>query len=88
MTASQMAQQLRMLKGNVAEREVVLDILGVCGVLRTPAHGGYATDFVASVDRVIPPQRYVERSYPVCWWRGRDGLTDAALRQFLPQLIP
>lgn len=85
-TASQMAARLKMVKGNQAEREVVLDILGVCGVLRTSQHRGYAKEFVPVVERVLPSQHYVDRSYPVCWWRGRDGVDEDALREFLPQL--
>jgi hypothetical protein len=34
----------------------------------------------------LPPQHYVERTYPVSWWKGRHGVNDEALRQFLPQL--
>lgn len=85
-TASQVASRLKMIKGSQAEREVVLDILGVCGVLRTADHGGYAKEFVPALDRVLPSQHYVDRSYPVCWWRGRDGVDEDALREFLPQL--
>lgn len=85
-TARQMAVRLKMLKGSQAEREVVLDILGVCGVLRTSQHGGYAKEFVPAVERVLPSQHYADRSYPVCWWRGRDGVDEDALREFLPQL--
>jgi hypothetical protein len=85
-TASRLATQLRMVRGNTDERAALLDILGVCGVLRTREHPGYATGFVAAADRELPPRRYVDRSYPVCWWKGRDGVDEDALRLFLPQL--
>lgn len=85
-TPNQVASRLKMIKGNQAEREVILDILGVCGVLRTSQHRGYAKEFVTAVERVLPSQRYVDRAYPVCWWRGRDGVNEDALREFLPQL--
>lgn len=85
-TASRLAAQLRMVKGNTAERAVLLDILGVCGVLGTGEHPGYATAFVAAADRELPARRYVDQSYPVCWWKGRDGVDEDALRLLLPQL--
>jgi len=86
LTASQMAGQLKVVKGKTAEREVLLDILGVCGILRTPEHSGYATRFVTAIERVLPARSYVPRSYPVCWWTGHNGVDDNALRMFLPQL--
>jgi len=86
-TATQMAKQLKVVKGSVAEREVLLDILGVCGVLRTPEHSGYDTRFVPARDRVLPTRSYVPRAYPACWWTGANGINMSALRVFLPQLI-
>ncbi len=85
-TPSQMAGRLKMIKGTSAEREVLLDILGVCGILRTAEHGGYATEFVPAAQRVLPAQRYVDRAYPLCWWKGRDGVDEYALKTFLPKL--
>lgn len=85
-TASQVASRLKMVKGKQPEREVLLDILGVCGILSTPEHSGYGPGFVQAIDRKMPPQRHVERAYPVCWWRGRDRIDEEALREFLPEL--
>jgi hypothetical protein len=67
------------LKSNKDERESLLDILGVCGVLQTAEHNGYLHKFVKYSDRVLPPQRYVDRMYPFCWWRGSDGVNVSAL---------
>ncbi|MEO7269498.1 MAG: hypothetical protein ABIW49_09880 [Knoellia sp.] len=85
-SAPGMASGLAMVKGNKAEREVVLDILGVCGVLETSKHQGYLDSFVRFSERESPPQRYVDRSYPVCWWRGADGVNEAAVQALLPSL--
>jgi len=73
---------LRALPSNKAEREVVLDILGVCGVLETTEHRGYSERFVPAHQRNLPPLRFVERAYPVCWWKGRDGVNRQALAAF------
>lgn len=86
-TATTLAAGLRMLKGNKAEREVLLDILGVCGVLQTAEHTGYLASFVPWSSRELPPQRFVERKYPVCWWRGADGVNEAAVGELLPSLL-
>ncbi len=69
---------LRGIKSNKAERSVLLDILGVCSVLQTPEHYGYAEGFVRAEDRVLPPLRFVEQAYPVCWWTAEDGVDRVA----------
>jgi hypothetical protein len=80
------ARRLRTVKGNVAEREVLLDILGVAGILAPSEHPGYLHRFIPFVDRDLPAWHYVERSYPVCWWRGSDGVDQEAVSVFLPLL--
>jgi hypothetical protein len=85
-TAPQAAAHLSMIKGNKAERENMLDILGVCGILQTPEHHGYSQEFVPANQREAPPLRFVERTYPVSWWKGRHGINDQALQQFLSPL--
>jgi hypothetical protein len=85
-TAPQAVAHLTMVKGNKAERANMLDILGVCGILQTPEHHGYSQEFVPATHRESPPLRFVERAYPVSWWKGRHGVNDEALRQFVPQL--
>lgn len=86
-TAPQMQGRLGAgFPSNKEEREVILNILGFCGILRTPGHPAYWDQFVADQDRDDPGQRFVDMSYPACWWRGRDGLDRAAVRQVFPAL--
>jgi hypothetical protein len=66
---------------NKAEREVLLDILGVYSVLETPEHRGFMDQFVRAADRTLPPYRYVERAYPVCWWRAEYGVNRLAVER-------
>jgi hypothetical protein len=40
-TAAQAAPNLKMVPGTRSEREVLIDILGVCGILNAPGHPGY-----------------------------------------------
>jgi hypothetical protein len=70
----------KVLKSNKAERESVIDILGLCGILETDSHRGYFGHFVRWDGRELPSRRFVDRAYPVCWWRGADGISEAALR--------
>jgi hypothetical protein len=85
-SATVAAGQLRMVKGNVAEREVLMDILGVAGVLASTEHPGYLHRFVPFANRDLPARHFVDGSYPVCWWNGRDGVNQDAINAFLPQL--
>ena len=85
-TAAQAAPDLKMIKGTRAEREILLDILGVAGILQTYGHPGYADAFIPAVQRVTPPRHYVFKHYPICWWTAADGVNTRALRQFIPQL--
>jgi hypothetical protein len=85
-TAAQAPAHLKMIKGNKAEREVILAILGVCGILETASHPGYSLSFVRYCDRKLPSRRFVDQRYPACWWTAADGLNADALSIYLPQL--
>jgi hypothetical protein len=65
---------------------VLVDILGVCGVLGTPDHRGYAESYVPADRRELPSRHYVDRAFPACWWTGVHGVNDDNLALFLPQL--
>jgi hypothetical protein len=85
-TAARAVSSLKMIKGNKAERDNLIGILGVCGILRTADHPGYATSFVEACDRAVPGRAYVDQEYPVSWWKASDGVNAEALAMFLPQL--
>jgi hypothetical protein len=69
------------IAANKDERGALLDVLGICSVLETPERRGHLTGFVPIEDRDDPPWRYVERAYPVNWWRSEDGVNREAARQ-------
>lgn len=85
-TAASTAPRLQMVKGNAAERRVLLEILGVCGVLATSEHPGYLDRFVPHDERQRPSHHFVDDTYPVCWWRGSDGVNTRAVRACLAAL--
>ena len=85
-SAAQAARtMLRDLNGNTDERGVLLDILGVCSVLETTTHRGYADRFVRYADRDLPGKRFVERVYPTCWWTAADGVNREPLKRYSQQ---
>ena len=67
------------IASNKAERQVLLELLGVCSVLRTPEHPGFLDRFVPAAERVVPEHKYAELAYPVCWWRSEHGIDRAAV---------
>ncbi len=85
-TTAQTAAHLRGVKGNKAERAVLLDILGICGVLDTENHRGYAEQFVPWSARDLPSRRFVDSAYPACWWTADAGVNAAAVERVLPSL--
>jgi hypothetical protein len=85
-TASRAAPYLKMIKGNKDERDAILDILGLCGILQTDQHPGYADTYVPYTQRTRPSRRFAFKGYPIWWWTGDDGVNDHALRIFFPQL--
>ena len=76
-----------MVKGNRYTREVLLTFLGMCGVLASPEHPGYANGFVPYRDRDAPGRRYLYGRYPLWWWRASDEVDDNVLRQILSRTL-
>lgn len=85
-SAAQAAPKLTMIPGNKNERDVVVDILGVCGILQTAQYPGYSESFIPWDQRPSPAARHVFGHYPTWWWHAADGVNTAALQKFLPQL--
>ena len=74
------------LDSNKAEREILLEILAYCGVLQPSNRPGYFDSFVNYSERRDPPgNRYW--TYPVCWWRGVNGINQEALAYYFPKLV-
>ena len=79
-TSATLEKQLgKLFKSNKAEREILIGILGYCGVVATEAHPGFRNHFVEWTGRVLPSRRFVDMAYPACWWQRADGINDEAL---------
>jgi hypothetical protein len=74
------------LKANKAERETLIQMLAYCGILQPNKHPDYFQSFTNYFERVVPPVKKMDWTYPICWWRGTDGVNQVALKYYFPQL--
>ena len=75
------------VRSSKAERDVLVGILGYCGILATAAHPGYMSHFVPWSDRELPGRRFVDMAYPACWWRRVDGINSKALAYWFGHVL-
>ena len=83
-------QVAKVLKSNDAERDVVLKILGYCGVLENPDHRGFAHAGMTATERELARRPAGGRSdvdYPLDWWRGCHGVNEANTRLFFGSFL-
>lgn len=76
----------KIVKSNQSEREILIQILGFCGILQTPKYKGFFETFVNYNQREIRPVNKIDWDYPISWWQGKDGVNEKALNYFFPQL--
>ncbi|QOK91960.1 hypothetical protein HF908_11015 [Ralstonia pseudosolanacearum] len=75
------------LKANQQERNQVVEILGLCGILGTPEHPGYFEAFVPYTKRVLPSRRFVDMAYPACWWTSSSGIDQDRLHALFSHVL-
>ncbi len=79
-TAAELQKHLtRVLPSNKSERDILVGILGLCGILATPGHPSFFQRFIPQAERAEPSRAYCEMPYPACWWKGSDGIDREAL---------
>jgi hypothetical protein len=74
----------KLLKSNKEERKVLLEILSYCGILSPLNRPCFFDEFVPYNQRYLPDFHKIDWTYPICWWRGSDGVNQEALRYFFP----
>jgi hypothetical protein len=74
-------------KSSKAERDIVVAIFGLCGILETKDHPGFMRRFVRWSDRETPDRHWVDMAYPACWWRRSDGVNQAAVDYWFGHLL-
>ena len=71
----QLITKKKLLTTNKAEVEVILDILGICGILSSPDAPCYCDRF-ANVWERSPRELTNDFSYPVNRWYASDGINE------------
>jgi len=75
------------LKSNKSERDILIGILGIAGILETAEHRGFLHGFVRADARVLPDRRFVDMAYPACWWSQTDGINTEAVTSWFGHLL-
>ena len=86
-SASLQALFAKSFKSNKAERDVVVAILGFCGILGTSAHPGFSDAFVPVNLRDLPDRHFLDMPYPACWWRREDGVNYSRLIEYFGHVL-
>lgn len=63
----------KIIKSNKSELQILLDILGICGILSSPDNPCYADGFVDTYGR-DPVESKNDYAYPTNRWRASDGI--------------
>lgn len=74
-------------KSSKAERDILIGILGLCGILRTKSHDGYRSQFVPFSARELPPRHFVDMDYPACRWKRTDDIDWEAVNYWFGHLM-
>ena len=87
-TSAQLQGRLpKSLRSNKSEREILIGLLGICGILGTAQHPGFLDTFVESRRRNLPDRRFVDMAYPACWWKAEDGINERAVEACFGYLL-
>lgn len=76
----------KVFKSNKEEREVLIQILGYCSILNSSEYPGFINHFIPFNERELPIHSKNDWSYPVCWWKGRNGLNENAIKLIFPEI--
>lgn len=78
--ARDLEKGLKFLPSNKEEREIVVDILGYLGILRSENAEGFRLRYIPAEERAEPPVSKTDWTYPASWWRG--GVDEAAIQDW------
>jgi hypothetical protein len=76
----------KVIKSNISERRVLINILGYCGVLKPAGRCGFLQAFTSGEHRDRPRDHTNDWNYPVIWWQGEDGVDRDILGRLFPKL--
>ncbi|TPN13655.1 hypothetical protein FKO01_41055 [Mesorhizobium sp. B2-3-3] len=76
----------KVIRSNGSERRVLIEILGLCGVLKPADRCGFLDAFTSDEHRDRPPDHTNDWGYPVIWWQGVDGVNKDAVNRLFPEI--
>lgn len=77
----------KVFQSNKDERRVLIEILAYCGILNPKGYDSFFDKFINYSDRQIPSVAKIDWTYPICWWKGIDGINQDALNYYFPQIV-
>jgi hypothetical protein len=80
---SKLEKEINVFPSSKDERRALLEILGLAGVLQPKDRPGYFKSFVTRDEMEDSSDDW---NYPVCWWRGSDGVNEQAVKFWWPKL--
>ncbi len=66
----------KVIKSNNEERQGILEIFGIIGILHDNEHFGYADKYITYSERKNRPVRFDDIGYPASWWQGKFGIDE------------
>jgi hypothetical protein len=75
------------LRSNKSERDVLIGLLGICGVMETPLRKGFLNAFTDARLREYPDRRFVDMPYPTCWWNKSEGVNHQIVNRLFGHLL-
>jgi len=72
----------KLIKSNASEREVILNIFGICGILETENQKGFFENNIPMNERELRPVSKTDWSYPVDWWQGKFGINEKVWKYY------
>ncbi|WP_347051372.1 hypothetical protein [Flavobacterium olei] len=64
------------IKSNQYQRQAILEIFGICGILNSNEHVGYTEKYITYLERKRRPIRNDDILYPLRWWEGKYGINE------------
>lgn len=76
----------KLFKSNANEIEVIINILGICGILESAEHYCYDEGFMNCINR-DPPELTNDYDYPVNWWKAENGINKSRFEMVFGNVI-
>jgi hypothetical protein len=75
----------KIFKSNKGQREMLIDQMGIIGILETDKYKGFHTKYTPPLSRRSPPVSKIDWMFPVCWWRGKNKINFDTYNHFFGQ---